>query len=107
MKLISLNYCTRFGCQHLTTFPVYIHPALGSTQSPIQWVPGALSPALKRSKRKAGHLPPSGAEVKNSGAKPPFPHPSIRRGTQLIKHVDSFTFIMTLHCVYDAHKRSP
>jgi hypothetical protein len=38
--------------------------ALGPTQPPIQWVPGALSPWVKRPKREAGHSPPSSAEVK-------------------------------------------
>jgi hypothetical protein len=37
--------------------------ALGPTQPPIQWVPGALSLEVKRSER-ADHVPPSSAEVK-------------------------------------------
>jgi len=40
--------------------------ALGSTQSPIQWVPAALSPEVKRSVREADHSPPANAEVKNA-----------------------------------------
>jgi hypothetical protein len=40
--------------------------ALGPTQPPIQWVPGALSLGLKRPGREADHSPPSGAEVKNA-----------------------------------------
>jgi hypothetical protein len=39
-------------------------PALGPTQPPIQWVPGALSLVVKRSGRVADHSPPSSAEVK-------------------------------------------
>jgi len=35
--------------------------ALGPIQSPMQWVPGALSPGVKR---KADHSPPSSTEVK-------------------------------------------
>jgi hypothetical protein len=38
--------------------------ALGPTQPPIQWVPGALSLVLKRPGREADHSPPSSAEVK-------------------------------------------
>jgi hypothetical protein len=38
--------------------------ALGSTQPPIQWVPGALSPGVKRQGREADHSPPTIAEVK-------------------------------------------
>jgi hypothetical protein len=32
--------------------------------SPIQWVPGDISPELKRPGREAGHSPPTSAEVK-------------------------------------------
>jgi hypothetical protein len=39
-------------------------PALGSTQPPIQWVPGALSPGTKRPGREADHSSPASAEVK-------------------------------------------
>jgi hypothetical protein len=38
--------------------------ALGLTQPPIQWVPGALSLGVKRPWREADHLLPSSAEVK-------------------------------------------
>jgi hypothetical protein len=36
-------------------------PALGSTQLPIQWVPGTLSPGVKRQGREADHSPPTSA----------------------------------------------
>jgi hypothetical protein len=38
-------------------------PDLGFTQ-PIQWVPGALSPGVKRPGREADHSPPASVEVK-------------------------------------------
>jgi hypothetical protein len=38
--------------------------ALGPTQPPIQWVPGALSLGVKWPGREADHSPPSSAEVK-------------------------------------------
>jgi hypothetical protein len=38
--------------------------ALGPTQPPIQWVPGALSLGIKRPGREADHSPPYIAEVK-------------------------------------------
>jgi hypothetical protein len=38
--------------------------ALGPTQTPIQWVPRALSPRVKRPGREADHSPPSSAEAK-------------------------------------------
>jgi len=40
-------------------------PALGSTQPPIQWAPGALPLEVKPPERKGDHSPPSIAEVKN------------------------------------------
>jgi hypothetical protein len=41
-------------------------PVLGPTQSPIQLVPGAFSPGVKRPGREANHSPPTIAEVKNT-----------------------------------------
>jgi hypothetical protein len=38
--------------------------ALESTQHPIKWVPGALSPGVKRQGREADHSPPTIAEIK-------------------------------------------
>jgi hypothetical protein len=38
--------------------------ALGSTQPPIQWVPGALSPWVKRPGREADHSPATSTKVK-------------------------------------------
>jgi hypothetical protein len=38
-------------------------PVLGPTQPPIQWVPGALSPGVKRQGREADHSPLTNAEV--------------------------------------------
>jgi hypothetical protein len=32
-------------------------------QPPVQWVPGALSPRIKRPGREADHLPPASTEV--------------------------------------------
>jgi hypothetical protein len=40
--------------------------ALGPTQPPIKWVPGALSLEVKRPVCEADHSPPSMAEVKNA-----------------------------------------
>jgi len=40
--------------------------ALGLTQPPIQWAPGALSLGVKRPGRKADHSSPSTDEVKNA-----------------------------------------
>jgi hypothetical protein len=40
--------------------------SLGSTQPPIQWVPGALSLGVKRQGREADLSPPSSAKVKKT-----------------------------------------
>jgi hypothetical protein len=59
-------------------FTTVSRPALGLTQPPIQWVPGALSLGVKRPGREAEHSPPSSAEVKNawSYANCPYPEPA-------------------------------
>jgi hypothetical protein len=46
--------------------------ALGPAQPPIQWVQRALSLGIQWPGREDDHSPPSSAEVKNSGAIPPF-----------------------------------
>jgi hypothetical protein len=46
------------------SFHTAFRPALGPTQPPIQWVPGAVSLGVKRPGREADHSPPSSAEVK-------------------------------------------
>jgi hypothetical protein len=47
----------------ISLFTTGSKPALGPTESPIQWVQGALSLGVKRLGREADHLPPSSAEV--------------------------------------------
>jgi hypothetical protein len=49
-------------------------PALRSTQPPIQWVPAALSPGVKRSGREVDHSPPTSAEVKRMWIYTSTPH---------------------------------
>jgi hypothetical protein len=39
-------------------------PVLGPTQLPIQWVPGAISPGVRRPEPEADHSPPANPEVK-------------------------------------------
>jgi hypothetical protein len=51
-------------------------PALGPTQPPIQWVPGALSQGIKQQGREADHSTPPSAAVKNVGAITPHSHTS-------------------------------
>jgi hypothetical protein len=50
---------------HVYFYKISAHFAgLGSTQSPIQLVPRAISPGVKRPERQADHSPPASAEVK-------------------------------------------
>ena len=62
-----------------------------STQTPIQWLPQALSPKVKRLGREAKHAPTSSAEVWKSDE--PYLHSLIRlHGV----HRDSSTFPLKL-----------
>jgi hypothetical protein len=47
-------------------FTIASRQILGSTQPPIQWVPGVFSLGLKYQWREASHSPPSSAGVKNA-----------------------------------------
>jgi hypothetical protein len=49
-------------------------PALGSNQSPIQWVPGALSPGVKRPGCEVDHSPQTSAEVRKTWIYTSTPH---------------------------------
>jgi hypothetical protein len=75
--------------------------ALGPTQLPIQWVPGALFLGLKLLGREADHSPPSCAEVKEwVGLHLHSPNTPSWRGAQL-KHRDNFTFTFTENSLRD------
>jgi hypothetical protein len=50
-------------------------PALGPTQLPVHWVPGAGSPRLRRPRREADLSPPTSAVVKRTqicASTPPY-----------------------------------
>jgi hypothetical protein len=73
--------------------------ALGPTQPPIQWVPGALSLGVKRPGREDNHSPPSSAEVKECmELYLHSPNTPSWRGAQL-KHRDNFTFTFYYYSV--------
>jgi hypothetical protein len=48
------------------SFATASRPTQGPTQPPIQWVPLAVSPQVKRPGREADHSPPSCAAVKSA-----------------------------------------
>jgi hypothetical protein len=64
MQLV--NYLTRFLVTSMRDFTTVSRTALGPTQPPMQWVPGALSLEVKRPGREADYSPPSSAEVKSA-----------------------------------------
>jgi hypothetical protein len=47
--------------------------ALGPSRSPVQWIPGSLSPEVGQPGRVANHSPPSSAEVKKAWGYTPLP----------------------------------
>jgi hypothetical protein len=42
-------------------------PTTGLTQRPLQWLPGTISPEVKRPGRESDHSPPSSAVIKDGG----------------------------------------
>jgi hypothetical protein len=67
---------TTANTNKIQNMAVYIVIVMVPTQHPVQWVPGALSPGVKRQGCEADHSPPSSAEAKKGGAIPPLPHMS-------------------------------
>jgi hypothetical protein len=76
-------------------FTIASRTALGPTQSPIQWIPGAISLGIKLPGREADHSPPSSAEVKNAWSYISTPQ-YVFIAWCLVKHKDKFTFTFTL-----------
>jgi hypothetical protein len=74
-------------------------PALGSTQPPIQWVPDALSPGIKRPGREADHFPPASAEIKKMWIYTSTPHTPSWRSALLVKHRNNFNFTFRIRLV--------
>jgi hypothetical protein len=71
--------------------------ALGPTQPPIQWVPGALSLGVKRPGREADHSSPSSAEVKNAWSYTSTPQ-YVFMAWCLVKHRDKFMAWYLVKC---------
>jgi hypothetical protein len=79
--------------------------ALGPTQPPIQWEPGALFMAVKRPGREADHSPPSSAEVKNACSYISTPQYAFMAWC-FVKHRDNFIFTLLSrikHSHFNAH----
>jgi hypothetical protein len=67
--------------------------ALGPTQLPIQWVPGALSLGVKRLGLETNHSSPCSAEVKNAWSYTSTPQ-CFFIACCLVKHRGNFTFYL-------------
>jgi hypothetical protein len=63
ITIIIGEYYSRRGLG-IFLFTTAFRTVLGSTQPPIQWVPGNLSLGVKQPRREADHSPPSSTEVK-------------------------------------------
>jgi hypothetical protein len=57
-------------------FSTSSRPAVGSNQSPVQWLLGVLSPGVKWPGREPNHSPPTTAEVKKMWIDTRSPHKS-------------------------------
>jgi hypothetical protein len=65
------------GRSKIFLFSTACKTTVGPTHPPIQRVPEALSPEVKRQERETDHIPPCSAEVKKDGAKPPLRNMSL------------------------------
>jgi hypothetical protein len=63
--MTSLGFSCEAGSEPEFNGEQEFRPVLGPTQPPMQWVPGPLSPTIKRPGREDDHSPPTSAEVKN------------------------------------------
>jgi hypothetical protein len=79
----------RLRIYHLTTAS---RQALGPSQPPIQWVPGAVSLRVKRPEHEADYSPPSSVEVKNEWSYTSTPQYASMAWCSFKKHRDNFTF---------------
>jgi len=63
-----------------------------SAQSPIQWVPGAVTPGVKWQGHEADHSPPSSAKAKNAWSYTSI-HPYFFMSLCLVKYRISFHLV--------------
>jgi hypothetical protein len=83
VSIVTRTAGVRFSAEaqeDIFTFAIASTLALGPTQLPIQWVPGILSPELRRPGCEDYHSPASSAEVKNTWSYTSTPHTSSWRG---------------------------
>jgi hypothetical protein len=84
-------------------FTTLSRTALGPTQPPIQWVPGALSLVINRPGHEAGRSPQPSSEKRMRGATPPLLQ-YVFMAWYLVTHRDKFTFTNILEGLRKAMK---
>jgi hypothetical protein len=102
-----LGFYSRLGLE-IFLFTTASRLALGPTQPPIQWVPGAVSLGVKWPGREADHSPPSSADVKEWLELYLYsPDTPSWRGARFKKAHENFTFLLftfinncVCRCVY-------
>jgi hypothetical protein len=92
---LGINYSELMNSLGIFLFTTASRTALGPTQLPIQWVPGALFLGVKGAGRESHHPPPSRAEVKMTGAIPPLPQ-YVFMAWCLVKHRDTLPSVLHL-----------
>jgi hypothetical protein len=88
------------GFHYTTAF----RTALGPTQPPIQWLPGALSLGVKRPGREADYSPPSNAEVKECVEL--YLHSPIRLHGVVLSYSTGTTLPFTVSFTWNFHATS-
>jgi hypothetical protein len=84
----------------ISVFKTAFRTALGPTQPPIQWVPGALSLGVKQPGREADHSPPSSAEDKECVELYVYSSNTHSLSGARLKHRDNFTFYGYIYRIY-------
>jgi hypothetical protein len=77
-------------------FTTSSRPVLNPTQPPIQWIPGALSPGVKRRGVKLTTHLQLVLRSKIRGSIRPLPHTRSWRSAELVKHRNNFAFLQEI-----------
>jgi hypothetical protein len=83
-------------------FSPSFQPSVGSTQIPVQCVPGVLSPGLNWQVPESDNSHPSSAKVKKMWIYATTPHISSWRNAQLVKHKDNFIFYLHFSIIFSS-----
>jgi hypothetical protein len=77
---------------------------VGSTQPPIQWVPGSVYPGVKQPRREADHSPPTSAEIKKTWVYTSTP-PQVFMAQCLISYVQVQIYVTLQWRIIDTYER--